>query len=58
LSEQISTALRDSDYLGMIKDNLVLLLSNSNAREADFVIKRLSRNGILTRVMSEEEAYG
>ncbi|MHA0856863.1 NAD-dependent epimerase/dehydratase family protein [Paenibacillus sp. CMAA1364] len=57
LSEQITTVLRDSDYLGMMENNLVLLLSNSNIKEADIVVQRLIENGIVTRVISEVEIY-
>ncbi|MBW7474749.1 NAD-dependent epimerase/dehydratase family protein [Paenibacillus oenotherae] len=57
LSERISGSLRDSDYLGMLKDRIVLLLSNSNNTEADIVIQRLNKNGVRTEVINEEEAY-
>lgn len=58
ISDRISSSLRDSDYLGMIQNKLVLLLSNSDASEANFVIQRLNKNGIHTWVMSEDEVYG
>lgn len=58
MSQKIAGSLRDSDYLGLIKDKLVLLLSNSNHKEADFVMQRLSKNGVRTRIISEDEVYG
>lgn len=57
MSGQIAGSLRDSDYLGLVKDKLVLLLSNSNPIEADFVMQRLSKIGVRTRMISEDEVY-
>lgn len=57
VADRIAETLRDSDYLGLIRDRLVLLLSNSNSEEAGFVMNRLANKGIETKLMSEEEAY-
>lgn len=57
VSKQISGALRESDYIGLINDKLVLLLSNSNMKEADYVRQRLNNNGVVTIVMNEDEVY-
>ncbi|MFB9325905.1 NAD-dependent epimerase/dehydratase family protein [Paenibacillus aurantiacus] len=58
VADRITPSLRESDYLGMIRDQFVLLLSNSNVAEAGKVIQRLRNNGIATRVISEDEVYG
>ncbi|SDW66295.1 NAD-dependent epimerase/dehydratase family protein [Paenibacillus sp. CF384] len=58
ISERLASSLRDSDYVGLIREKIVLLLSNSNLKEADFVMQRLSKNGITTRIISEDEVYG
>lgn len=55
---KISALLRESDYIGMMKDHLILLLSNSTIQEAKYVIDRLQSNGIETQIMNEEEVYG
>ncbi|RAP74291.1 NAD-dependent epimerase/dehydratase family protein [Paenibacillus montanisoli] len=58
VAERLASSLRDSDYIGLIREKIVLLLSNSNLNEADYVMQRLSKHGITTRIMSEEEVYG
>ncbi|MNG21457.1 hypothetical protein D3C84_1058200 [compost metagenome] len=55
--ERVADTLRESDYIGMIRNELVLLLNNSNEAEAAIVIRRLEKNGITARVISGEEAY-
>lgn len=49
LDSKISPLLRDQDYLGLIKDKLYLLLTNTNEYEAQFVIKRLDKMGVTVR---------
>jgi hypothetical protein len=57
LANRISGNLRESDSLGMIKERLVLLLSNSNRVEADSVIQRLSEHGIMATIINEDQGY-
>ncbi|MBB6634693.1 NAD-dependent epimerase/dehydratase family protein [Cohnella thailandensis] len=58
VADRLTSALRDSDYLGMVDGELVLLLSNSSESDAAHVIHRLDRTGIRTRRISEEQLYG
>ncbi|QWU13992.1 Nucleoside-diphosphate-sugar epimerase [Paenibacillus sophorae] len=47
LAERIHTSLRETDYLGLGEDGeLLILLSNSNQNDAQFVMDRLSEKGI------------
>ncbi|EFM10542.1 NAD-dependent epimerase/dehydratase [Paenibacillus curdlanolyticus YK9] len=55
--ERVADTLRESDYIGMIRNEIVLLLNNSNEAEAAIVIRRLEKNGITARVLNGEEAY-
>ncbi|WP_239617861.1 NAD-dependent epimerase/dehydratase family protein [Cohnella mopanensis] len=57
LANQISGNLRESDSLGIIKERLVLLLSNSNTVEADSVIQRLNKRGIMATIIDEDQVY-
>ncbi|QMV41378.1 NAD-dependent epimerase/dehydratase family protein [Cohnella cholangitidis] len=57
LANLISGNLREMDSLGMIKERLVLLLSNSNKVEADSVIQRLSEHGIRATIINEDQLY-
>jgi UDP-glucuronate decarboxylase len=57
LADQVFQLLRDTDYVGMLQGNLMLLLSNSGPEEAKVAIERLQRNGVATEWMSEEWVY-
>ncbi|WP_025688178.1 NAD-dependent epimerase/dehydratase family protein [Paenibacillus zanthoxyli] len=47
LAEIIHTSLRETDYLGLSEDGeLLILLSNSNQKDAQFVMDRLSEKGV------------
>ncbi|MGG1662610.1 NAD-dependent epimerase/dehydratase family protein [Brevibacillus sp. NRS-1366] len=56
LSSLISNSLREADYMGMDeKANVFIILSNSNAIEADIVIERLGRLGIAAWIVQEKD---
>lgn len=46
LSHIITNNLRDNDYIGMIDNQLYVLLSNTNASQSRKVIERLSADGV------------
>lgn len=56
-AERLSGRLRETDYLGVWKSQLVLLLSNTALEEAEGVVERLARSGIETEITEEEAAY-
>ncbi|WP_134686531.1 NAD-dependent epimerase/dehydratase family protein [Brevibacillus migulae] len=57
IAERLYVQLRETDYIGLWKGQLVLLLSNSGVEEAQAAMKRLERQGIHTGQVSEEALY-
>jgi UDP-glucuronate decarboxylase len=56
-AERISRLLRDTDYIGLWRGRLVLLLSNSGPEEARAAMDRLQKNGVATHLLSEDAVY-
>lgn len=58
LSQQISGLLRETDYIGLGKNGqLLVLLTNSNLSEAEFVLDRFRKYGISLHNAEEEFGY-
>lgn len=58
VTEQISRALRETDYLGLGQDGqLLVLLSNSGQQDADFVLNRFKLNDIKLEIVKEDLIY-
>lgn len=56
LSTLISQSLREADYMGIDeKANVFIILSNSNASEANIVVERLGRLGISAWIVQEKD---
>jgi len=59
ISYQIEKRIRESDYIGVDEKNeLFILLSNTNEIEAQYVIKRLGNINIHVEISEEGEHYG
>jgi UDP-glucuronate decarboxylase len=56
-AERLSRLLRDTDYIGLWRGRLVLLLSNSGPEEARAAMERLQKYGVATRLVSEDAVY-
>jgi UDP-glucuronate decarboxylase len=58
LSEALSKLLRESDYVGLNKYNRInLVLSNTSEAIAGFVIKRLQKSAVYTRLITDVMEY-
>lgn len=59
LSHKLVATLRDSDYLGIDKSDMIcILLSNTSEHETQVVVSRLKNIDINVRVLTDEEVYG
>jgi hypothetical protein len=54
---RLAHLLRDTDYIGLLRGQLVLLLSNSGPEEAGAAMERLQKYGVATRLVSEDTVY-
>ena len=50
-SNHIADFLRTHDYVGTVKDDLLVLLSNTNRTDAAFVINRLAQSGFESEIL-------
>ena len=54
IAMQIQSGLRQSDYLGILENNVYAILANTDEKDAAFVLKRFTDKGINCEIVREQ----
>jgi hypothetical protein len=57
IAPRLASALRTTDYIGLLKRRVAILLSSTSQNEVKFAVARLEKGGFKTRILPEEELY-
>jgi UDP-glucuronate decarboxylase len=57
IAPRLTSALRTTDYIGLLKRRVAILLSSTSQNEVKFAVARLEKGGFKTRILPEEELY-